>query len=65
MSVFKKWHFLDLVCSEKSELIKKIRMHPAQPCFGRPGGVHNKFGSCLSSKKNLECHAPKQFDLIS
>ena len=40
-SLLKKWHFLDLVCAYKFEFCTKIRMHPAQPRFARPGGVHN------------------------
>ena len=50
----KNWHFLDLVCAYKFEFCTKIRMHPAQPRFARPGGVHNKEKDrkyCFQNKK--------------
>ena len=45
-SCLKNWHFLDLVCAYKFEFCTKIRMHPAQSRFARPGGVHNKTLEC-------------------
>ena len=54
--LLKKWHFLDLVCAYEFEFCSKIRMHPAQHCFARPGGVHNNIYLCKNQFKGSWTH---------